>query len=209
MKPQFVRRSVLEMDGYAPGEQPAPGTRVIKLNTNENPYPPSPAVLEAVRSVDGESLRRYPQPLADTFRQTAAKVLPGVTPDMVIAGNGSDDILTIATRTFIPPGGTLAAPEPTYSLYPVLARLEDANYVGVKWADGYALPIDALSPYLLMEGIYPTAWIDASAGDRQIEYHPIDHLGDSQLEPGYYTYALELASDDWFAITLLQDPTPE
>jgi histidinol-phosphate aminotransferase len=88
-------------------------------------------------------LRRYPNPTADTFRAAAAEML-GVTPDMILAGNGSDDVLTIATRTFVPPGGTLAYPEPTYSLYPILAQLEEAKVASVPWEKDYALPIDAL-----------------------------------------------------------------
>jgi histidinol-phosphate aminotransferase len=89
-------------------------------------------------------LRRYPNPTADTFRAAAATLLD-LTPDMIMAGNGSDDVLTVATRTFVPPGGTLAYPEPTYSLYPVLARIEDAKSVTVPWERDYALPIDALA----------------------------------------------------------------
>ena len=64
---------------------------------------------------------------------------------MIMAGNGSDDVLTIATRTFIPPGGALAYPDPTYSLYPVLAKLQDARPIAVPWDAGYRLPIDALA----------------------------------------------------------------
>jgi histidinol-phosphate aminotransferase len=143
MAPSFVRATVRGMDGYTPGEQPGIGDRVVKLNTNENPFPPSPRVMQAIREIEAENLRRYPNPTADAFRIAAAK-LHGVTPDMIIAGNGSDDILTIATRTFIPPGGTLAFPTPTYSLYPVLAQLEDAQTVAVEWAKDYSLPIDAL-----------------------------------------------------------------
>lgn len=131
------------MDGYTPGEQPGVGERVVKLNTNENPFPPSPKVMQAIREIEAEQLRRYPNPTADAFRSVAAKLLD-VTPDMILAGNGSDDILTIATRTFIPPGGLLAHPDPTYSLYPVLARLEDAKIVAVPWDEGYQLPIDEL-----------------------------------------------------------------
>lgn len=141
--PTFVRENVRAMHGYAPGEQPAAGTRVVKLNTNENPFPPSPNVVAAIRDVDGETLRRYPNPFGDKFRHAAAK-LWNVDSDQILCGNGSDDILTIATRTFVPAGGTLAAPEPTYSLYPILAQLEGASHVGVSWLDGYALPIDAL-----------------------------------------------------------------
>src|SRR5437667_7140686 len=143
MAPKFVRANVRQMDGYTPGEQPSPGQRVVKLNTNENPFPPSPRVMQAIREVEPEMLRRYPNPTADAFRAAAAPVL-GVTPDMIIAGNGSDDILTIATRTFVPPGGILAHPDPTYSLYPVLAKLEDAKDIAVKWEKDWSLPIDGL-----------------------------------------------------------------
>lgn len=132
------------MEGYTPGEQPAPGARIVKLNTNENPFPPSPKAMHAIRDIEAEMLRRYPNPIADQFCKAAAKVL-GVDRNMIMAGNGSDDILTIATRCFIPPGGTLAYPDPTYSLYPVLASLEDAKTVSVEWEKRWALPVDALA----------------------------------------------------------------
>jgi histidinol-phosphate aminotransferase len=115
----------------------------VKLNTNENPFPPSPRVIQAIRDIEGETLRRYPNPTADIFRNAAAK-LHSVTADMIIAGNGSDDILTIATRTFVPHGGLIGYPDPTYSLYPVLSQLQDARSVGVPWGSGYSLPIEAL-----------------------------------------------------------------
>jgi histidinol-phosphate aminotransferase len=131
------------MSGYVPGEQPRPGDKVIKLNTNENPYPPSPRVVDAIRSVDPEWLRRYPNPTADGFRETAARV-HGVSPDMIIAGNGSDEILAIVVRTFLAPGDTISWPDPTYSLYPVLAEIGDARAVPVAWEEGWRLPTRAL-----------------------------------------------------------------
>jgi histidinol-phosphate aminotransferase len=137
-------RAVIEgMTGYTPGEQPGPGERVIKLNTNENPYPPSPKVLEAIRAVDGERLRRYPSPMSDGFRAAAARAL-GVTPEMILAGNGSDEILSLVVRAFIAPGEILAYPEPTYSLYPVLAEIGEVQVAEVPWGPGWALPVDAL-----------------------------------------------------------------
>jgi histidinol-phosphate aminotransferase len=138
-----VRPNVHRMAPYVPGEQPAPGERVIKLNTNENPFPPSPRVLEAIRAVDGEALRRYPSPRADAFRTTAAAV-HGVSPDMILAGNGSDEILSIAIRTFLGPGDSLAYPDPTYSLYPVLAESCENRIVTVAWEPDWQLPIAAL-----------------------------------------------------------------
>ena len=143
MPRSLVRPTIRSLDGYTPGEQPAPGARVVKLNTNENPYPPSPRVMDAVRAVPPHALQRYPGPMADDFRAAAARVLD-VAPEAVIAGNGSDDILTIATRTFLAPGDALAYPEPTYSLYPVLASLQDARIVAVPWGPGWSLPTDAL-----------------------------------------------------------------
>jgi histidinol-phosphate aminotransferase len=142
-KPPAARPTVDRMAGYVPGEQPRPGEKVIKLNTNENPFPPSPRVMEAIRSLDPEWLRRYPNPTADTFRETAARV-HGVTPDMIIAGNGSDEILAIVVRTFVAPGEAIAWPDPTYSLYPVLAEIGDARALPVPWEDGWRLPTRAL-----------------------------------------------------------------
>src|SRR5215218_3262677 len=143
MAPQFVRAGVREMSGYTPGEQPGAAERVVKLNTNENPFPPGDRVLKAIREIEEEALRRYPSPTAEKFRIAAAKC-HGLTPDMILCGNGSDDLLTIATRTFVPPGGKLAFPDPTYSLYPVLARLQDATSITVPWGPDWTLPTEAL-----------------------------------------------------------------
>jgi histidinol-phosphate aminotransferase len=131
------------MDGYMPGEQPSPGERVIKLNTNENPFPPGPKVMAAIQNVEAEMLRRYPSPSAEPFRAVASKVL-GVPKEWILCGNGSDDLLTIATRTFVGAGGTLASPHPSYSLYPILAQLEEAKYQAVPWEKNWALPAAAL-----------------------------------------------------------------
>jgi histidinol-phosphate aminotransferase len=143
MPPSFVRPNIRTLSPYTPGEQPAPAERVIKLNTNENPFPPSPKVLQAVQSVQPEMLRRYPDPTADSFRLAAAGVL-NLSADMILAGNGSDDILSIATRTFLGPSDLLACPDPTYSLYPVLADIAQSRYLSVPWERDYDLPIDAL-----------------------------------------------------------------
>jgi histidinol-phosphate aminotransferase len=138
-----ARDNVEHMTGYTPGEQPGPGEKVIKLNTNENPFPPSPRVMEAIRSLDPEWLRRYPNPVASPLRAIAARV-HGVRPEMVIAGNGSDELLGLLVRTFVGPNRSLAWPDPTYSLYPVLAQIEQARAVAVPWEPGWKLPSEAL-----------------------------------------------------------------
>src|SRR5438128_5039890 len=108
---QWVRPNIRGMSGYVPGEQPRDGS-FIKLNTNENPYPPSPRVLEALQRVlGGDRLRKYPDPLGTEFRRTAGQLLR-VDPDSILIGNGSDDILTMATRAFVPEGGLLVSPTP-------------------------------------------------------------------------------------------------
>jgi histidinol-phosphate aminotransferase len=131
------------MAGYTPGEQPTPGERVVKLNTNENPFPPSPRVIDAIRRITPDALRRYPSPMADQFRAVASRV-HGVPPESILAGNGSDDILQIALRTYCGPGDLLVCPDPTYSLYPVLAALADVRLVPVPWEPGWRLPTEAL-----------------------------------------------------------------
>ena len=99
-----LRPCIRAMAGYVPGEQPRDGV-FVKLNTNENPYPPSPRVFESLReALTSDRLRKYPDPTGTHFRQTAGRVL-GVDPDSILIGNGSDDILTILTRAFVPEGG--------------------------------------------------------------------------------------------------------
>lgn len=141
--PPAPRADVVAMTGYTPGEQPRAGERSIKLNTNENPYPPSPAVMAAIATLEPEGLRRYPSPLADEFREIAAQV-HGVTPDMVVTGNGSDEILSMVLRTFCAAGDVLAYPHPTYSLYPVLAGLAQLKVAEVPWEPNWTLPTEGL-----------------------------------------------------------------
>ena len=127
-----VRACIRAMAGYAPGEQPRDDA-FVKLNTNENPYPPSPRVFEAIRAaLTGDRLRKYPDPTGNHFRQTAARVL-GVDPEAILIGNGSDDILTIVTRTFVPEGGLVVAPTPSYILYRSLAEIQGARFQAVSF----------------------------------------------------------------------------
>jgi len=119
---RFFRPAIVAMDGYTPGFQPKTSD-VIKLNTNENPYPASPRVTEAIQHRLEQGLQRYPSPMADAFRAAAA-ALHGVTPDWVLAGNGSDDILTICTRAFIGEGQVIRTPTPSYVLYKTLAEIQ-------------------------------------------------------------------------------------
>ncbi len=125
------------MSGYTPGEQPQQG-EFIKLNTNENPYPPSPAVARAIEEVT-RRLRKYPDSTAGQFRQQAAEML-GVGPDWILCGNGSDDILTIITRALVGQGQLLRLPYPSYILYKTLAELQGASAEEIRFNGDWSLP---------------------------------------------------------------------
>ena len=137
MSTPYVRRAVADMAGYIPGEQPA-GGKFIKLNTNENPYPPSPKVAAAIAGA-AAGLARYPDALATSFRLAAADVLD-VNPDWILCGNGSDDVLTILTRALVGEGELLRLPHPSYVLYKTLAEIQGARSEEVRFNDDWTLP---------------------------------------------------------------------
>src|SRR4051794_7285650 len=135
----MIRSNIRAMSGYVPGEQPRAG-EFIKLNTNENPYPPSPKVFEAIAAgLTGDRLRKYPDPLGTEFRQAAGRALD-VDPDAILIGNGSDDVLTVLTRAFVPEGGLVVSPTPSYLLYRTLADLQGARFRTVPYAPDWSLP---------------------------------------------------------------------
>jgi histidinol-phosphate aminotransferase len=147
--PSLVRPAVAALAGYTPGEQPQSG-KWIKLNTNENPYPPSPAVARGIAATaEGRSLAKYPDPLATVFRLRAAEVL-GVDPDWILCGNGSDDLLTILVRAFVGEGECLRIAYPSYILYRTLAGIQGAAceeiFYEPDWSlsDTFAAPRDRL-----------------------------------------------------------------
>ncbi len=132
----YFRPDIVSMKPYVPGEQPPPG-KTIKLNTNENPYPPSPSVITALQQA-AMRLERYPDPLGTAFRVRAAEVL-GIEPDQILCGNGSDDILTIVTRAFVGSGDLIRLPYPSYILYRTLAELQGARFEEINFADDWSL----------------------------------------------------------------------
>lgn len=143
----WFRPAIAEMQGYQPGEWPLPESGVLKLNSNENPYPPSPQVLAALASFSGELLRRYPDPQATAFCQTVSETL-GIPADWVVAGNGSDDVLTMIVRACAGEGDRqLAYPMPTYVLYRTLAAIQPAKTVEIPYeseGDRWHLPVEQL-----------------------------------------------------------------
>ena len=134
----YFRDNIERIGGYQPGYQPKQAD-VVKLNTNENPYPPSPAALKVLREFNPERLRRYPDPLGSEFRQAAGE-LNGVPAEWIMCCNGGDDLLRIAFTAFCDEDRPVAYPVPTYSLYPVLANIENCKAIEVQFDDQYNLP---------------------------------------------------------------------
>jgi len=130
------------MEGYVPGEQPR-DMDFVKLNTNENPFQCSPAVKAAIGRVCIAGLQRYPDPHATQFRQRAAELLkpelPAITADWIMCGNGSDDILTIVTRTLVDAGDVIRFPRPSYVLYDTLAAIQGAKTDVVDYESDWTL----------------------------------------------------------------------
>jgi len=134
----YFRENVENAKGYEPGFQPKQAD-VVKLNTNENPYPPSPAVMKVLAQISAEQVRRYPDPVGNMFRQAAAEV-NGISADCIMCCNGGDDLLSIAFRAFCDENRPVAYPVPTYSLYPVLAKLQNCRAIEIPFDSEFNLP---------------------------------------------------------------------
>lgn len=140
MDKRFWSSRIQDLEPYTPGEQPK--DRVfIKLNTNESPYPPSPRVLEAIRSAANETLRLYPDPEASQLRQAIAEY-HGLTPDQVFCGNGSDEVLGLCFYAFFSPGRRVIFPDITYSFYPVYARLFQLDFEEIPLHEDFSFPVE-------------------------------------------------------------------
>jgi len=140
----WFRPSVLKMKGYTPGEQPK-NLSTLKLNTNENPFPPSAAVLGAVREQANERLRLYPEPTADTLRKKLSRVYRWPL-EGVLVGNGSDELLSLLFCASVGKGDLVQFPDVTYSLYPVLAAIREARIKEVALDGHWDLDFKKLSP---------------------------------------------------------------
>lgn len=120
----YISKTVQALEAYTPGEQPS-DPDVIKLNTNENPYPPSPKVAEALRNFDYRRLRLYPDPVFMAVRRRIAEI-HSCPVQQIFIGNGSDEILALCTRAFVENNGSIGYFLPSYSLYPVLTSSRGA-----------------------------------------------------------------------------------
>lgn len=127
---------------YIPGEQ-IDKPNILKLNTNENPYPPSPKVTEAIAAAAGSDLRRYPSPTMDTLRTSIAE-MHGLKQENVFIGNGSDEVLAFSFMAFFEPGKKIRFPDISYSFYPVYAKVFDIDYELVALNDDFTIDVEGL-----------------------------------------------------------------
>lgn len=143
-----IRQNVAGLSAYVPGEQPT-DPAIIKLNTNENPYPPSPAVLQVLQKSAPDWLRLYPDPVCLRLRESIARI-HGCSVDEIFCGNGSDEILALCIRAFVESHGKIGYFDPSYSLYPVLAAISgvgtapldlDADFSWPRISDRYDVPL--------------------------------------------------------------------
>jgi len=135
---KYFRENIEKAKGYEPGFQPQKAD-VVKLNTNENPYPPSPQLMKVLAELDPQRLRRYPDPMGNEFRQAAAQV-HGVSPDYIMCCNGGDELLRMAFQAFCDENRPVAYPVPTYSLYPVLANMQNCKAIEIAFDSEFNLP---------------------------------------------------------------------
>lgn len=137
---QYWSDLVRNLKPYTPGEQPQI-MNLIKLNTNENPFPPSPAVCAAIDTLNKDTLRLYPDPEAGELKQTLAR-MHGLTQQQIFVGNGSDEVLGFAFGAFFKNDRPLLFPDITYSFYPAYCNLWGIDYRTVPLNDGFELNLD-------------------------------------------------------------------
>lgn len=137
---RFWSKTASDISPYVPGEQPR-DKKYIKLNTNENPYPPSPKVLEAIRRETSADVRLYPDPDAEALKNAIARFYQ-VNCDEVFVGNGSDEVLAFCFPAFFNPGDTVSFPDITYSFFPVYSRLFGVKYETVRVTGDFSIPFD-------------------------------------------------------------------
>ncbi|MEM1141669.1 MAG: histidinol-phosphate transaminase [Pseudomonadota bacterium] len=168
---RFWAPVVRSLTPYTPGEQPR-GDNLLKLNTNENAFPPSDAVMTAITSTSGEELLRYPDPLCSELRVSAAQV-HGIDPSQVFAGNGSDEVLAHVFQALLKHGkAPLLMPDISYSFYPVWTQLFDVDYRTVPLGDDFSIRVgDYQSPdshVLLANPNAPTGMAISAASIRSL-----------------------------------------
>lgn len=134
------KKNLRDIEPYVPGEQ-SKDRDIVKINANENPYPPSPKAVEALNNFDTDKLRFYPQANATALKQAIAEYYK-VKTENVFVGNGSDDVLALAFQSFFNSDKPIAYPDITYSFYPVWCRLLGIEYVNYPLDENFRINVD-------------------------------------------------------------------
>jgi len=189
----LIRDSVQDLEAYTPGEQPKrPG--LVKLNTNENPYPPSSRVAEVLTTLSAETLRLYPDPLGVELRKTVAR-LHHVGVDQVFAGNGSDEILALCTRAFVEDDGVIGYFMPSYSLYPVLSAIRNVSGVACDLDEGFEWPARDPAPASLFFLANPNAPTSLLFPKAKVRAFCMSFPGVVLIDEAYVDFARESCLD--------------
>ena len=190
---RYIRKSVQALDAYVPGEQPK-DRRIVKLNTNENPYPPPQAVLDVLQSFSGDQLRRYPDPVCTQIREKLA-AMHGCSADQIICGNGSDEVLLLLLRALVEDDETVGFFDPSYSLYPVLCDIESRAYRKIPLTDTIEWPEENLSGLKLIFVTQPNAPTSLLFPREKIEALCDSFDGVVVLDEAYVDFAVENGMD--------------
>jgi len=138
---KYWSETTKNIEPYIPGEQPK-DRKYIKLNTNENPYPPSPKVIEAIRKASNENLQLYPDPNCDELRTTLANYYK-LLPNQIFVGNGSDEVLAFSFMAFFNKEKPILFPDITYSFYEIYVKLLNLKHKLIPLDDKFALPLNS------------------------------------------------------------------
>jgi len=199
-----IAKHIRKLAGYVPGEQPK-SKSVIKLNTNENPYPPSPECAKVLKSFDLDRLRRYCDPNCCELRSALAE-LNATTPDRIFVGNGSDEVLSLAARCFVEDDEAIGSLDPSYSLYRTLAEIRNVKWRGTPLATNQSTsvhlhlspsPSTPVSLFLLTNPNAPTGTVTPKA---EIEKFAKSFKGVLLIDEAYGDFAewncMDLATED-------------
>jgi histidinol-phosphate aminotransferase len=185
-----ITRAVQSLEAYTPGEQPK-AKNIVKLNTNENPYPPSPKCAAALKSFDLDRLRRYPDPVFSQLREALAK-LNGTGAENIFVGNGSDEVLSVAAKTFVEDDEAIGSLDPSYSLYKTLAAIRNVPWIGFDEPEKAAAAGSKVSLFLWTNPNAPTG---VTAPKRKISAFAKKFRGVVVVDEAYADFAAENCMD--------------
>ena len=191
MQKSFLKRALEGYQPYVPGEQPPDTGDWVKLNTNESPMPPSPKVIEAIKSAAGESLRLYPSPTAAPARQAIAEHF-GLDANQVALGNGADELIEMCFRAFAGAGDRVAYSTPTYPLLDPLCRVHEVIPSTHPTAEGWTWTTDLVEDQAPLKFLVnPNSPTGTHHGRMSVERVVARSRGVVVLDEAYVDFAAE------------------